>query len=152
MKEVVKEENSASKVILWILGTALVILPLLLLSYVGIVAWKYKRQLMKAISNEKAKLLIREILFYIEKRGYPKLEEESIMEYAKRVDQSLTLNGASFEEVINIYLKCRFGEHQVTQDEMQRLDMYLVYLKLLLSRELGSFRYRRLNMYFLLVK
>ncbi len=152
MKEVVKEENSASKVILWILGTALVILPLLLLSYVGIVAWKYKRQLMKAISNEKAKLLIREILFYIEKRGYPKLEEESIMGYAKRVDQSLALNEVSFEEVINIYLKCRFGEHQVTIDEMQRLDMYLAHLKLLLSRELGSFGYRRLNMYFLLVK
>lgn len=152
IKEVVKEENSAPKVILWTLGTTLVILPIVLLSYIGIEAWKYKRQLMKAISNEKAKLLMREILFYIEKKGYPKLEEEFIIKYAKRIDQNLSLNEGSFEEVMSIYLKCRFGEHQVTKDEIQRLEMYLEQLKLLLLRELGGFRYRRLNMYFLLVK
>ena len=102
--------------------------------------------------NEKAKLLLKEILFYLGKRGYEKQEEESMLEYAKRIDQELSVKDVLFEEMITIYLNYRYGQHQVTGEEIKGLEAYLVCLKRTLTEELSRLTYIRFKMHFLLVK
>lgn len=152
IEEQVKEENPVPWIILWIIGLSLVILPTLFLTYIGIVALQYKRKLRKAVMNEKAKLLLKEILFYLGKRGYEKQEEESMLEYAKRIDQELSVKDVLFEEMITIYLNYRYGQHQVTGEEIKGLEAYLVCLKRTLTEELSRLTYIRFKMHFLLVK
>ena len=102
---------------------------------------QYKREWKKANKNEKTKIAWKAILLGLEKLGYEQIEEESMLEYAKRIDDRELFEHVSCQKIVNIYLRYRYGGYEVTEEEIEYFEVYLKSVRELLRREKNKLNY-----------
>ena len=127
--------------VLWTTGITLGIACLLLIMYLVIMKIQYKRGWKKANKSERAKIAWKAILLGLEKLGYEQIEDESMLEYAKRIDDRNLLEYVSCQKIVNIYLRYRYGGYEVTEGEIEYFEVYLKSVRDLLRREKNKLNY-----------
>ena len=127
--------------VLWTTGITLGITCLLLIMYLVIMKIQYKREWKKANKNKKTKIAWKAILLGLEKLGYEQTEEESMLEYAKRIDDIDLLENISCQKIVNIYLRYRYGGYEVTEEEIEYFEVYLKSVKDLLRKQKNKLNY-----------
>ena len=124
ISSVQKKNLHISLIVLLLVG-----LLLLFTLYMCYIAWRYYKKLKNGDSTQKAKLLLIEILFYLEKKGYKRASSESLWDYAHHISEnSFIAHESTLENIISTYLAYRYGKHTVNDEELDTLYNYRQFL------------------------
>lgn len=125
-KEETKEDKIAKKFVgvLIIIFSILIVLFILLLIYYQWLKLRYKKRLQKADLNKKMYLTFINILWRLNKEGYKLNSNETILDYADQINKVYTYQEISFLQVSNIFMKYRYGNFDITNQEYQQVLTY----------------------------
>jgi len=102
----------------------LVLLLTVLIVYYNLLKYSYKREFDKADYNKKVYMLFIRILRQLKKEGFELNPDETVLMLADRVKEHFRFEGVSFLEVAEIYMRYRYAEEAVTQEDYKMVAAF----------------------------
>ncbi|HHX11586.1 MAG TPA: hypothetical protein GX731_02105 [Clostridiales bacterium] len=103
---------------------AIFILLFVVLIYKFLLRYQYRKMVRKADYNHKMYLLFLRILHLLKLEGYTLNQQETIQMLSDRVKDIFHYENIKFTDVANIYMRYRYGETDITQKELQRVELF----------------------------
>lgn len=129
--------------ILPVLGVIVCVLILfigIIFIYYGILVRKYNNKFKKAPGDKKLSLTMAEILRYLDKEGYHLYAGDTLLIFAKRIGDKIIFNRTNFLDVAEIFMRVRYGEHEVKAEELREVMDFSRYFRFHLQERLGKRR------------
>jgi hypothetical protein len=120
----VHTERKINLDILWIILFASLIIVFILFIHYSYTKRKYLRLMRLSGNTKHTVMLYRQFIFYLDKIGYPYDNTETLRSFTTRIDEELQLEGTSLVEVNNLYMKIRYGNYEMTEEELQVMIHY----------------------------
>ncbi len=108
--------------------------------YYKILTGKYKKKFENASGNGKLFLVMAEILHYLEKEGFRLTDEDTLLTFAGRIGNKINFNGTNFFKVAGIFMGVRYGEYEVSTQELREVMEFLKFFRYHLEEKLGKRR------------
>jgi hypothetical protein len=108
--------------------------------YYMILTSKYKKKLENASDNGKLFLIMAEILHYLEKEGFRMTDEDTLLTFAGRIGNKINFNGTEFMKVAGIFMGVRYGEYEVSTQELKEVMEFSKFFRDYLEERLGKRR------------
>lgn len=102
-----------------------------------------RKQFEKSNPSVKGIAIYRKIMFYLEYIGYPYNYCETLCIYTKRIDEIITLEGHTLQNVNDLYMAIHYGDYEITQKELDDIKVYEQELHQYLIRKYGRLKIRR---------
>lgn len=118
----------------------LVLFICIIFIYYGILVRKYNKRFDHATNELKLFLVMAFILHYLEKEGFLLSKEETLLTYAGRIGDKISFHQTSFLDVATVFMKVRYGEHEVKSDELNAVMDFSRQLQNNLKEKLGKRR------------
>jgi len=109
-------------------------IALILLTYMIFKIIKSKNAYRKGTDTYKVKVIHQIILEYLKACKYPKYNYETPQEYAKRIDNEISVNDFKFSELIITYNKMVYGEYDADADFVDTYRSFLSQIKKALKK------------------
>lgn len=107
----------------------------------GMCVWNQRK---KRTRNEQCVWRFKRILFYLKKLGFRIEYGETLIEFRDRVQDNMRdmelWKHEQFEEVVDFYLKMRFGKVELEDSERKKMEMFIGMLKVLCREKFGKGR------------
>jgi hypothetical protein len=85
---------------------------------------RYQKSYERADNNRRMYLRFVRILDYLRREGYVLSPQETILMLSNRMSGKYTFNQVSFEEVADTFMKFRYAEEPITEDELGRVTIF----------------------------
>lgn len=122
-----------------LLGLMCFVLTILVIFGMGV--WNQRK---KRTRDEQCIWRFKRILFYLRKLGFRIESGETLIEFRDRVQGKMRdmelWKGEQFEEVVDFYLKMRFGRVELENSELKKMEMFIEMLKGLCREKFGKGR------------
>ncbi len=105
------------------LAAMLILLSLCIIYYNGL-RLRYKRQYHKADCNRKMYMVFLRTLMLLKQEGYDLEEQETIQMLANRVKDHFLFNRVRFSDVARIYMRFRYADENVTDNELEKVIIF----------------------------
>lgn len=136
-----QHNQSVSAYALPVLTVILCILFLFIIifaAYYYILEKRYKRRLYQASSLTKLNLILSEVLRYLEMEGFKLSANETLLSYEKRIGDKIILNKISLRDVVNVFMKARYGEKDIKPEDLSMVNQFCFDLKEHLTEKRGK--------------
>lgn len=124
------------------IGLGLMCFALAALVIFGMCVWNQRKERTR---DEQCMWKFKRILFYLRKLGFRIDNGETLIEFRDRVQGKMRdmelWKQEQFEEVVDFYLKMRFGKVELANSELKKMEMFIGMLKGLCKAECGNTRY-----------
>jgi transglutaminase-like putative cysteine protease len=121
-----EEENATNEVIAGILVTvgAVFIILILIATYYNVLKYQYRNGYDKSDNSRKMYLMFLRVLELLRKEGFVLENRETIRMLALRVKDSFHYDRITFPEVAIIFMRYRYAEEVITEEELQTVVHY----------------------------
>ncbi|MDF2905064.1 MAG: transglutaminase protein [Herbinix sp.] len=121
-----EEEEPTNEVLAGVLATggAILIILIIILTYYYVLKFRHRKEYNKSDSSRKMYLIFLKILEVLKKEGFHLDEGETILMLAQRVKDHFHYDCITFLEVTNIFMRYRYAEEVVTEEELGRVVLY----------------------------
>lgn len=119
----VKKVNEVVYGIIVTFATVFILLSLLVIYYNSL-KLRYRKQYHKADSSKKMYLMFLRILTMLKQEGFGLEEQETIQMLADRVRDHYLFNKILFLDVAKIYMRFRYADEAVTEDELEKVVIF----------------------------
>lgn len=125
IEEIEKASTSRRVTIVIIIVIAiLIILFIFLLVYYQWLRLKYKKRLQNEDLNARMYLIFTNVLWRLKNEGYNLNTNETILDFSDRINKIYTYEEINFLQVANIFMKHRYGNFGITNQEYQQMLLY----------------------------
>ena len=107
-----------------ILLSAVILFLMVWIIYYYILKYRYWKAYKKADISRKMYLLFLRILKQLSLEGYELGEQETILMLANRIRDRFQYRKTTFPEVADIYMRYRYAGEEITDEELQQVDIY----------------------------
>lgn len=118
-----KKVNEAVYGIIVTLSTVFISLSLLVIYY-NSMKLRYRKQYNKADNSKKMYMMFLRILALLKQEGFALEEQETIQMLAERVKDHYLFQKIIFADVAKIYMRFRYGDEAVTEDELKKVVLF----------------------------
>ncbi len=127
--EIPEPTNKAEKVNEVVYGTivtlaAVFILLSLIVIYYNSLKLRYRKQYQKAGCSKKMYMMFLRVLALLKQEGFGLEEQETIQMLAERVRDHYLFNRILFNDVAKIYMRFRYAEEAVTEEELEKVIIF----------------------------
>lgn len=123
---VTEESDAANEIIAGVIvtfGTILIVL-ILIMTYYNMLKYRYRKTYDRADTNRKLYLMFLKVLDLLKKEGYTLEEQETILMLSRRVRDRFRYEGIIFPDVANIYMRYRYAQETITEEELAKVSIY----------------------------
>lgn len=122
----IEEADTANEIIAGVIVTAgtLLILLILILAYYNLLRLSYRKSYDKADTSRKLYLIFLKVLDQLGKEGYTLGEQETILMLSRRVRDRFHYEKIIFPEVANIYMRYRYAQEAITEEDLAKVTVY----------------------------
>jgi len=106
--------------------------------YYRVLVRKYNKNFKNASNNKKLSIKFAEVLRFLDKEGYMLSMEETILSYAERIGDQISFNRINFLDITNIFMKVRYGEKEVKEEELQLAIQFCNKLEEQIKEKIGK--------------
>jgi hypothetical protein len=124
---------------LFLVLIAILSVVLLFLIYYFILNHQYKKTYKEADTSKKMYMIFLRILAILKQEGFELQEQETILMLAQRVKNHFSHNQIVFSDLANIYMRYRYAQDEVTEQELQQFLWYEEGLRLKQQAEKAAF-------------
>jgi hypothetical protein len=120
-----EEDNSAgivSGIIIFV--SIILLLIIVVIVYYYVLKYRYRKNFNKSDYSMKMYMLFLRILRQLKRKGFTLDDQETILMLSDRVKDHFLFNHITFLEVANIFMRYRYAEEAVTQDEFGMVEMF----------------------------
>ncbi|MBP1753872.1 MAG: transglutaminase protein [Firmicutes bacterium] len=121
------------------IGTILIML-MLFLTYYNVLRYRYRKAYDRADTNQRLYLMFLKVLDLLKKEGYHLEEQETILMLAHRVKDRFHYERIIFPDVANIFMRYRYAQETITEEELKRVVIYKEGLSLKRREEQPGFK------------
>ncbi len=120
------EEKPTNEVLAGVLATvgAVLIVVIIVLTYYNVLKYRHRKEYDKADISRKMYLIFLRILELLKKEGFQLEDQETILMLAQRVRDHFHYDLITFFEVANIFMRYRYAEEVVTEEELRNVVRY----------------------------
>ena len=109
---------------------------------INLLAALFGRLYMSRLKNKKKVIRYYQLMLkWLENSGYVIKVGESVIEFSKRIDKVYSFDHYDFEETSLLFSKVRYGDKDVTSEEIKMIQNIAKQLKKIILKELGLKRY-----------
>jgi transglutaminase-like putative cysteine protease len=121
-----EKEKKTDEVLAGVLATvgAVLILLIITITYYNILKHRYRKEYSKADTSRKMYLNFLKVLDLLKKEGFHLDEQETILMLAERVRDHFHYDRITFNDVANIFMRYRYAEESVTEEELDKVVLY----------------------------
>lgn len=120
-----EEDNSAGIISgIIIFFSIMLLLIIVVIVYYYVLKYRYKKKFNKSDYSMKMYMLFLRILRQLKRKGFSLDEQETILMLSDRVKDHFQFNRITFLEVANIFMRYRYAEEAVTQDEFSKVEIF----------------------------
>lgn len=124
-----KEELSKDKIRGFLSGIIILVVALLNLAimvsiYYWVISYRYRKAFQRADYSQRMYLIFLRIMAMLQKEGYQLGSQETIKELAERIGSRYQYNEITFSAVSEIYMGYRYGQEQVTKEELEGVEIF----------------------------
>ena len=119
-------ENKTKDILYSIMAgvAAVFILIILILTYYSILKIRYKKVYHKADTGKRMYIIFLRILNQLRLEGFKREEQETIQMLSRRVNNHYEFLHVSFPELAKVFMKYRYAEEAVLEEELERFEIY----------------------------
>jgi uncharacterized membrane protein len=122
-----EQKNSTAEIITGVIifVSIILILLLLIIAYYYVLKYRYKKDYEKADYSSKMYMLFLRILKQLRREGYALLDQETVLMLSDRVKEKFHYERVTFPDVADIFMRYRYAEEAVTEEELAKVEAYL---------------------------
>ena len=107
-----------------IILVAILILLFVVVIYNFLLRYQYRKRMEKANYNQRMYLLFLRILHLLRLEGYTLKQQETIRMLSNRIKDIFKYENIKFADMANIFMRYRYGEAEITQEEVQSFEVF----------------------------
>jgi hypothetical protein len=101
---------------------------------------RYNQKFKKSLGNEKLFFLFHELLRYLGKEGYRLFADETLTAFSERIGKRFCYDDIIFSDVAEIFMKVRYGNHVVSERQLNLVTSFLIQYKKEITKKQGTFK------------
>lgn len=121
-----EKENDYTAMVTGMIIFLMIVFLLVLITaiYYNILRQQYKKEFNRADNNKKMYMTFLKILHLLKREGFVLNSQETILMFSLRVNDILKFDGITFPVIAKIFMKNRYGEEDITKNELNMVETF----------------------------
>lgn len=109
---------------IFIFLSIVVMLLMTLMIYFNVLKYRYRKNYERADNSQRMYMMFLRILRLLKREGYELGQQETILMLSERVKDSFIYNQVTFAKVADIFMRYRYAQHKITEEELEQVVTY----------------------------